>query len=115
MLLSKFFRRIKLIKGSTKDRKGPQRSIIQDHRGSAIMRKLPDLQKCRVLFLSNYFTYIFVKLYFCVVFVNFRVLMRLNDLWRFTTVTVLMSATTLQYKTMHHTPIQAIITHRPTV
>ena len=32
-------------KGMTKYRKGPQRSITQDHRGSAIMRKLPDLQQ----------------------------------------------------------------------
>ena len=31
--------------GMTKYRKGPQRSITQDHRGSAIMRKLPDLQQ----------------------------------------------------------------------
>jgi len=31
-------------------RKGPQRSITQDHRGSAIMRKLPDLQQ----FLFNF-------------------------------------------------------------
>jgi len=45
---------------TTKDRKGPQRSIIQDHRGSAIMRKLPDLQKFRVFFLSNYCISIFV-------------------------------------------------------
>jgi len=29
----------------TKYRKGPQRSITQDHRGSAIMRKPPDLQQ----------------------------------------------------------------------
>ena len=31
--------------GMTKYRKGPQRSITQDHRGSAIMRELPDLQQ----------------------------------------------------------------------
>jgi len=33
------------ISGMTKYRKGPQRSITQDHRGSAIMRKPPDLQQ----------------------------------------------------------------------
>jgi len=49
--------------GITKYCKGPQRTIIQDHRGSAIMRKLPDLQKFCVFFPSNYFIYIFVKLW----------------------------------------------------
>jgi len=102
------------------------------------MRKLPDLQKFRVFFLSNYFIYIFVKLYFLCCFVNFRVLTRLNDLWRFTTVTVLMSATkrdnashtnssnnntwpTVQENTDKQTQcrsqkvIHAILTHKPTV
>jgi len=32
-------------KGQQKTHKGPQRSITQDHRGSAIMRELPDLQQ----------------------------------------------------------------------
>jgi len=32
-------------KGPQKTHKGPQRSITQDHRGSAIMRELPNLQQ----------------------------------------------------------------------
>ena len=49
----------------TKYRKGPQRSIIQDHRGSAIMRKLPDLQQFGGFFSANSFIYNFVMLFFC--------------------------------------------------
>jgi len=54
---------------AAKDRKGPQRThkepqrsfnpkehITQDHRGSAIMRKLPDLQQFCLIF-KNYFVY----------------------------------------------------------
>ena len=54
---------------TAKDRKGPQRThkepqrsfnpkehITQDHRGSAIMRKLPDLQQFCLIF-KNYFVY----------------------------------------------------------
>ena len=34
-----------MTKYRAKDHKGPQRSITHDHRGSAIMRELPDLQQ----------------------------------------------------------------------
>ena len=50
--------------GMTKYRKGAQRtardlqrSITQDHRGSAIMRKLPDLQQFCLIF-KNYFIFL---------------------------------------------------------
>jgi len=53
------------------DHKGPQRSIVQDHRGSPIMKKLPDLQLfCRIFF-SKYFMYVFVMLNFFVLFCEF--------------------------------------------
>ena len=68
--------------GMTKYRKGPQRSITQDHRGSAIMRKLPDLQQfCVFLKLFCFVFVIFVILYFlffCQFFWSF------SELWRFT-------------------------------
>jgi len=54
-------------RGMTKYRKGPQRSITQDHRGSAIMRKLPHLQQFCLIF-KNYFVNFFVIWYFFVFF-----------------------------------------------
>ena len=65
--------------GMTKYRKGAQRSITQDHRGSAIMRKLPDLQQFCLIF-KNYFIFFcnFVFLCFLCEFWSF------NELWGFT-------------------------------
>jgi len=50
-------------KGPQRTHKGPQRSITQDHRGSTIMRELPNLQQF-CLIKKNYFVYFFVILYF---------------------------------------------------
>ena len=80
--------------GMTKYRKGPERSIKQDHRGSAIPQrttkehttgpqrignheKTARLATIWWIFFANSVIYNFVMLLF---FVNFGVLMRLNDL-----------------------------------
>ena len=63
-------RSIKDRKGPQRTHKEPQRSITQDHRRSAIMRKLPDLQQFCLIF-KNYFVYFFV---------NFGVLMNYGGL-----------------------------------
>ena len=57
------------------------------------MRKLPDLQLfCGIFFKVFYVCFCSVEFFlFC--FVNFGILIILNEIWRFTTVTVLMSAT----------------------
>jgi len=66
-------------KDPQKTHKGPQRSITQDHRGSSIMRELPDLQQFCLIF-KNYFVYFVVILYFFVFFCEFW---SFSELWRF--------------------------------
>ena len=91
---SMFWGMTKYRKGPQRTHKGPQRTTkehytrpqrIGNHEKTARLAKI----SCIFSFELLYFYFCI----FCVVFTNFRVLMRLNDLWRFTTVTVLMSAT----------------------
>ena len=67
-------------KAPQRTHKGPQRSITQDHRGSPIMRELPDLQQFCLIF-KKIILFIFCNFVFCVCFfVNFGVLVNYGGL-----------------------------------